>query len=120
MNKFVRLDETANVFAGLPPTERYHEALGNVTPDDVYFGQRERLLNRQRELKAKTLVRRQRQNKGMPGLKQPDRTGKPLLAPRAQLCHWRRRYAVAESLAAKAAEARPKARGRARDRRRRR
>jgi hypothetical protein len=40
-------------------------------------------LNRRGELKTKTLARRQRQNKGMPGLKQPDRTEKPLLAPRA-------------------------------------
>jgi len=63
--------------------ERYHEALGNVTPDDVYYGRRERILNRRRELKAKTLARRRRENKGMPGLKEPDRAENPSLSPRA-------------------------------------
>jgi hypothetical protein len=64
-------------------TERYHEALSNVTPDDVYCGRHERILNRRQELKEKTLARRQRRNHGMPGLKGPDRTEKPSLAPRA-------------------------------------
>jgi RNA-directed DNA polymerase len=63
-------------------TERYHEALGNVTPDDVYYGRRESILNRRNALKAKTLARRRRHNKGMPGPKEPDRTEKPSLAPR--------------------------------------
>jgi transposase InsO family protein len=63
-------------------TERYHEGLGNVTPDDVYYGRRERILNRRRELKTKTLARRRRQNKGVPGPKEPDRTEKHSLPPR--------------------------------------
>jgi hypothetical protein len=64
-------------------TERYHEALGNITPDDVYYGRRERILNRRQELKEKTLARRRRRNHGMPGPKEPDRTEKPSLATRA-------------------------------------
>ena len=62
-------------------TERYHEALGNVTPDDVYYGRRESILNRRQELKAKTLARRRRHNNRMPGLKEADRTEKSSLTP---------------------------------------
>jgi hypothetical protein len=58
-------------------------ALGNVTPDDVYYSRREGILNRRLELKEKTMARRRRQNKGMPGPKEPDRTEEPTLEPGA-------------------------------------
>jgi transposase InsO family protein len=39
-------------------TERYHESLNNLTPEDVYVGRGEQILNRRRRIKRKTLERR--------------------------------------------------------------
>ena len=36
-------------------TERYHESLNNLTPEDVYTGRGQTILNRRRKIKLKTI-----------------------------------------------------------------
>jgi putative transposase len=53
------LQREISVFIEYYNGRRYHEALGNVTPDDVYFGKRASIQTRRRKLQEKTLARRQ-------------------------------------------------------------
>jgi len=62
---------------------RYHEALGNVTPDDVYYERREAILARRERLKQKTLSRRRVVNLQPQGPDGP----KPYLNSDPDSCH---------------------------------
>ena len=46
-------------------TDRYHKALGDVTPADVLAGRREETLCRRKEVKARTIERRRQLNRAL-------------------------------------------------------
>lgn len=56
------LEQEIGRFIAFYNERRYHEALGNVTPDDVYYGRKESILRRQGKLKEETLARRRAAN----------------------------------------------------------
>jgi len=56
------LSEAMGTFVNYYNHQRYHEALGNVTPADVYYGRRAAILARREEVKQRTLSQRRLAN----------------------------------------------------------
>ncbi len=44
---------------------RYHKALGDVTPADVLYGRRQQILERRKEVRIQTIIRRRDYNQGL-------------------------------------------------------
>ena len=49
-------------FIGNYNKSRYHESLGNVTPDDVFYGRREKIIEERKEKQRLTFIRRKKYN----------------------------------------------------------
>jgi putative transposase len=56
------LEQTIEAFVEYYNYERYHEALDNLTPADVYFGRSEEVLTRRETIKRETLQARKEFN----------------------------------------------------------
>jgi hypothetical protein len=63
------LRRTMQAFIDYYNHRRYHGAIGNVTPADVYYGRREEILRRRAEQKQRTIEQRLRYNLGRCNLK---------------------------------------------------
>jgi len=57
-----KLKEEIGRFIHFYNTKRYHESLGNVTPDDVFYGRRESILLERKLKKNKTMKKRKEMN----------------------------------------------------------
>jgi len=59
------LEHQIGLFVDHYNNHRYHEALNNVTPADVYYGRDSEVLQRRAQVKKKTMLMRRRQNCGL-------------------------------------------------------
>jgi transposase InsO family protein len=60
-----QLERAINDFVGYYNNHRYHKALGNVTPADVLYGRREKILRRRKEVQIQTINCRRDYNRSL-------------------------------------------------------
>lgn len=68
------MDRAGQITVAYHTQERYHEALYNVTPDDVWFGRREDILARRKTLEIRALVGRRERYRQLRGQSEDTRT----------------------------------------------
>ena len=56
------LERAVALFVAHYNHERLHEAIGNVTPDDMYHGRQREIITRREKIKRLTLERRKKAN----------------------------------------------------------
>jgi putative transposase len=61
--------------------ERYHEALRNVTPDDVYHGRRDAILAQRKQLRIRPMVARRQHYRQMQAMAENARAGTTPVCP---------------------------------------
>ena len=57
-----QLEQRMNTFVEYYNHKRHHESIQNLTPADVFYGRSQRILNRRKRVKTKTLRDRKKQN----------------------------------------------------------
>jgi len=65
------LEDQIRVFVDYYNNHRYHEALNNVTPADMYYGHDLEILERREQIKQKMMLFRRKQNRTLRLAKKP-------------------------------------------------
>lgn len=61
-NRLDELKKNVGIFISYYNKKRYHESLGNVTPDDVFYGRRAEIVSRRSSKKIFTMMNRKEVN----------------------------------------------------------
>ena len=59
------LVDQIDLFIDYYNNDRYHEALNNLTPADVYYGRKREILSRREKIKKITMLQRRRYNRSL-------------------------------------------------------